>query len=146
MLGAVDHRRRAFVIYAVSILFASALVHHYYRLGGPYFEIPPTVQDHVWPTPFPSRDVILLSRRAADILPRGSTVTAVHPPQAPDHDVTLSLTAGGMMPHHRVVPATFMADPALRPRYVLAVRQELADPAYVLHTKIPDGWIYEVRP
>lgn len=134
------------IIYTATIVLAAALILRFHRLGGPYFRFPQTVQDHVWPVPFPSRDVILLARRAADILPRGSTVTAVRPAEAPHHDVTLALTATGMMPRHRVVPPVLSADRAALPRYVLAVREELVHPSYALLRTLPEGRIYELTP
>ena len=57
---AVRNRARAVVIYAVVLVFAAALVHRFIILGEPYFRFPKTVQDHVAPAPYPSRDVILL--------------------------------------------------------------------------------------
>lgn len=136
---------RSIIIYAGAVLFAAALVHRYHALGGPYFELPKTVQDHVAPTPYASRDVILLARAAAEIIPRGATVTAIQPSQAPDYDVTHYLTAVGMMPRHRVVaPAIDASDPMARPRFVLAVREPLANPHYRLYCVLPEGRIYEV--
>lgn len=40
------------IIYVAAIVFTAALVHRFHRLGGPYFQLPQTVQDHVWPEPF----------------------------------------------------------------------------------------------
>jgi hypothetical protein len=136
-------RARSAIVYAVAILFAAALVRRFDLLGGPYFAVPQTVQDHVAPVPFPSRDMILLARRAAEIVPRGATVTAIEPAQAPNYDVTLWLTATGMMPRHRVVPPEFDKAP---PRYVLAVREPFANPKYRLITELPEGRIYEAAP
>ncbi|MDP9360900.1 MAG: hypothetical protein M3P29_05545 [Acidobacteriota bacterium] len=136
---------RSVIVYAAVALFAAALVQRYHALGGPYFELPKTVQDHVAPTPFASRDVILLARAAAEIIPRGATVTAIQPSQAPDYDITHYLTASGMMPRHRVVPPTLTtSDPAKLPQYVLAVREPLTHPRYRLYRQIPEGRIYEV--
>jgi len=137
-----SERARAVVIYAAAALFALALLHRFYALGGPYFVFPKTVQDHVSPTPYPSRDVILLAGRAAEIIPRGATVTAIHPPEAPNFDVTLWMTAFGTMPRHRVVPPEF--DKAPPPQYVLAVRVPFADKRYRLITELPEGRIYEL--
>ena len=121
-----------------------ALVRHYASLGGPYFTFPETVQDHVWPEPFPSRDVIVLARRAARVLPRHVTVTAIQPSTAPNHDVTLFLPAAGMMPHQRIVPPKLDAARPALPQYVLTVRDDLAHDAYRVHSTWPEGKIYEV--
>ena len=134
-------RARTVIIYAASVIFAAALMQRFYKLGGPYFRPPLTVQDHVAPTPYPSRDVILLAQRAAELIPRGATVTAIEPAQAPEYDVTLWLTAVGMMPRHRVVPPDFAA--GAPPRFVLAVREPFANPAYRLMSELPEGRIYE---
>jgi hypothetical protein len=137
-------RARSIIVYAAALLFAVALVHRFIRLGGPYFEFPKTVQDHVAPVPYPSRDMILLAGRATRIIPRGATVTAIEPSQAPDYDPTLYLTAAGMMPRHRVIaPLLTPGDHAALPDYVLAVRLPLSHPAYHLFRTLPEGRIYE---
>lgn len=133
-------RARTAIVWIAAAIFAVALIHRFYRLGGPYFTFPETVQDHVAPVPYPSRDVILLADRAANIIPRGATVTAIEPSQAPNYDVTHWLTAVGMMPRHRVVPPEFDKAP---PQYVLAVRTPFANPSYRLITELPEGRIYE---
>jgi hypothetical protein len=102
------------------------------------------VQDHVAPTFYPSRDMILLSQVAADIVPRGATVTAIRPAEAPDYDITLYLTAGGIMSRHRVVPPDL--DAPSRPQFVLAVREPLTNPHYRLFRELPEGRIYEAIP
>ena len=137
-------RARTIVIYAAAALFAVALVRRFIVLGGPYFARPLTVQDHVAPVPYPSRDVILLAERAAEIVPRGATVTAIEPALAPNYDTTHWLTAAGMMPRHRVVPPELdgLVDRA-PPQYVLAVRQPFAHERYRLITELPEGRIYE---
>src|SRR5436305_5816238 len=83
---AVRNRAHAAIVYGAALLFAAALVHRFHALGGPYFTFPETVQDHVAPAPYASRDVILLARRAADIIPRGATVTALQPSLGPNYD------------------------------------------------------------
>jgi hypothetical protein len=135
-----SERARAAIIYAAAALFAAALIHHFFALGGPYFVFPETVQDHVAPQPFASRDVILLARRAAEIIPRGATVTALQPSLAPNYDVTHWMTAFGMMPRHRVI------SPDQLPQYVLAVREPFGDRRYKLITELPEGRIYQLAP
>ena len=135
------NRIRAAVAWSAAALLTMALVRHYAWLGGPYFAFPETVQDHVWPTQFASRDVIVLARHAATILPRNVTVTAIEPSLAPNYDVTHFLTAWGLLPHQRVVPPKF--DQEL-PQFVLAVRSDFPDARYRLHSTTPQGKIYEV--
>ena len=128
-------------------ILTGALIRQYAWLGGPYWRFPETVQDHVWPTTFASRDVIVLARHAARIVPRNATVTAIEPSLAPHYDVTHFLTAAGMMPHHRIVPPELdvkNSDRSALPQYVLAVRGEFVHAAYRLVYSGPDGRIYEV--
>lgn len=132
--------RRA-VIYAAAVIFAAALVHRFQSLGGPYFEFPDTVQDHVAVVRWPSADAIVLSRNAAKILPRGATVTILQPSAAPNYDATHYLTGVGLMPHQRVV----RPDLETRPDYVLALRDPLEHPAYRLFKEIEGGRIYQVQ-
>jgi hypothetical protein len=138
---------RSPIILLTSLLLAAALVHRFYTLGGPYFVAPVTVQDHVWPQPFPSRDVLVLAAKAERLLPRGETVTAIEPAQAPNYDVTLYLAAAGVMPRHHLLPPKFDAKldgGTALPRYVLAVREPFAHPSYRLLRELPEGRIYEV--
>lgn len=136
------NRARTVMIYAAAAVLAAALVHRFYELGEPYFVFPQTIQDHVARTPYPSRDVILLARRAAEIIPRGATVTALQPSTAPDWDVTHWMTAFGLMPRHHVVPPEFSKNP---PQYVLAVREPFVEARYRLISELPEGRIYELR-
>lgn len=135
-------RARAVMIYTAAAVLAAALVRHFHALGGPYFAFPQTIQDHVAPVPYPSRDIILLARRAAEIIPRGATVTALQPSLAPNFDVTHWMTAFGMMPRHHVVPPDL--ESAQPPQYVLAVREPFNEPRYRLMSELPAGRIYEL--
>lgn len=137
------HRARLTVAVVATLLLLAVTVRHFHWLGGPYFELPETVQDHVWPVPFASRDAIVLARKAAGLLPRGTTVTAFQPSTGPEYDVTHFLSAAGVMPHHRVLPPKLDGKTEL-PRYVLSVREELRHPAYKLLSSFPEGNIYEV--
>ncbi len=136
----MDNRARSIVIYGVSIVFAFALVHHYYVQGGPYFQIPVTILDHV-PHLASGRDMILLSRKAASLIPRGATVTAIDPSQAPNYDPPLYFTAAGILSRQHVVPPVL--DGGERPQYVLAVHKPLIHPAYRLFSSQPEGKIYK---
>ena len=128
---------RRIIIYAAAVIFAAALVRHFYNLGGPYFATPETIQDHVAKVPFPSRDAIVMCRRAALLIPRGATVTVLMPSQAPNYDITLCYTATGLMPHHKIVAPTADA------KYVISVREPFPDPRYRLLTEFPEGNVYE---
>jgi hypothetical protein len=132
---------RRLVIYAAAVVFAAALVHRFHSLGGPYFELPDTIQDHVAVVRWPSADAIVLSRNAAKLLPRGASVTILQPSQAPNYDATHYLTGVGLMPHQLVVKP----DLDRRPDYVLALREPLEHPAYRLFKEVEGGRIYQVQ-
>lgn len=128
--------RRA-VIYAAAAIFAAALVHRYYSLGGPYFAFPETVSQHVAPEPFASDYAIRLVRKAEPLLPRGASVTAFQPSMQRT-DLSVPLTAAGLLPRHQVL----WPDLSFRPDYVLAVREPLDAPEYRLIAEFPEGKVY----
>jgi len=132
-------RLRRFLIYATAAILAVALVRQFYRLGGPYFDAPETIQDHVARQRYPSRDAIVMARRAALLIPRGATVTVLMPSQAPNYDPTLYFTATGLMPRHTVV------QPGANPRYIITVREPLDDPSYSVQNEFDEGKIYVKR-
>jgi len=140
--SAAGRAGRRVVIVAAALVFAAAIVHRFHWLGGPYFEIPETIQDHVWPVRFPSRDAIVLSRRAEPLLPRDATVTILAPEEAPDYDQTHWLTGLGMLPRQHLVPQKF--DGPL-PQYVIAIHQEFPNPAYEKIHTFPEGFLYRKR-
>ncbi|HEX8172573.1 MAG TPA: hypothetical protein VF824_18705, partial [Thermoanaerobaculia bacterium] len=102
--------------------------------------IPETIQDHVWPTPFASRDAIVVCRRAAPLLPRGAEVTVLTPSEAPEYDQTHWLTGLGLLVHQHVVPQKL--DVPKPPEYVIAVRDPFPDPRYVRIAVFPEGGLY----
>jgi hypothetical protein len=132
-------RVRRILIYAAAAILAVALVRQFYKLGGPYFEAPETIQDHVAKETYPSRDAIVMARRAALLIPRGATVTVLLPSQAPNYDPTLYFTATGLMPRHSVVP------PSASPQYIITVREPLNDASYAVQNEFDEGKIYVKR-
>ncbi len=131
---------RRVVIYAAALVFAAATIHRFHWLGGPYFEFPGTIQDHVWPVRFPSADAIVLSRRAEPLLPRGATVTILKPSEAPDYDQTHWLTGLGMLPRQH--PVAQKVDET-KPAYVIAIHEEFAHPAYEKIATFKEGFLYK---
>jgi hypothetical protein len=132
---------RRVLVYAATIVFLAAIVHRFHWLGGPYFALPETIQDHVWPARFLSTDAILLSRRAEPLLRRGATVTLLAPSEAPHYDQTHWLTGLGLLTHQRVVPQKLEE----RPEYVIAIRAPLEHPGYRLVATFPEGYVYELK-
>lgn len=135
---------RTVILYAAATLLAAALVHRFHQLGGPYFEVPETIQDHISRERAHGIDAILLSKRAATVVPPGATVTVIRPSQKPNYDPTHFLTAAGMMPRHRVLPQVVDVDPADLPEYVLSIREPFEHPSYRLIAEVPEGKIYRV--
>ena len=130
------------VVYVSAGLMTLLLVRHFYVLGGPYFEFPQTVEDHV-DRVFPlSRDAIVMSRRAAPFLPRGATVTVLAPALAPNWDATHYLTGSGLLPHQHVVHPALIDSIDSRPDFVIAVRAPLNHAHYLLVHEFPEGKLY----
>lgn len=123
-------RLRRTIIYVAAAIFAVALVRHFYGLGAPYFAIPETIQDHVSVERPISRDMIVMARRAARLIPRGATVTV-------NGDWTLANIATGLMPQHAIVDQNG--------QYVITVRGSLNDPAYAVLHEFDEGKIYVRR-
>jgi hypothetical protein len=123
-------RLRGFAVNIAAAIFAVALVRHFYGLGPPYFAIPETIQDHVFVGPSKSRDAIVMTRRAALLIPRGATVTVLGDP-------TLRYIATGLMPHHTVV--------AGNAQFVITIGDPFDDPAYTVHSEFAEGRIYRRR-
>ena len=137
---------RRVVVYGAALLFLAVAVKHFHWLGGPYFEFPDTIQDHVYPVRFLSADAIVLSRRAEPLLPRGATVTILAPSEAPEYDQTHWLTGLGMLPRQHLVPQKLGGPPHTLPQYVIAIRDELVHPHYRLQTRFPEGFLYVRTP
>jgi hypothetical protein len=95
-------------VIAACVLLAAATALRLKRGGGPYFERPATVMDHVGTREHEIRGELLHLRDAARLVPHGATVSVV-----PD-DVPHYLTAVALLPEHRVVRG--------RGEYVLDVR------------------------
>lgn len=129
--------RRAVVLVAAAV-FAAALVHRFHSLGGPYFEFPETVSDHVSRHRFPSTDAILLVRRAEPLLRRGASVTAFQP-SLKDQEIAIVLTASGLLPRQHVLWPNL----DFHPDYILSVREPFASEKYRLIAEFPEGKVYE---
>ena len=123
-------RLRGLAIKIAAAIFAVALVRHFYGLGPPYFAIPETIQDHVSVEHLKSRDAIVMTRRAALLIPRGATVTV-------PGDPTLRYIATGLMPHHAVV--------AGNAQFVVTTGEPFNDPAYAVQSEFAEGRIYRRR-
>jgi len=137
---------RSITIYCSALVLTLLLVRHLRGLGGPYFEIPETIYDRVPGSPHLSRQAIVMSRRAAPLMPRGSSLTVIAP--APDgsfdannFDATFYMTADAQLPHHRVLHPT-LAEEEQWPDFVIALRNPLRHRGYRLVREFPEGRLY----
>lgn len=136
------------VIWGASLLLVAAFVQRLATRGGPYFERPRTVMDHVGPQRHEIADALEVLPEFAKILPRGATVTCfrpVHGEAAVDGNY---LPAVGMLPRQTVVPY-FAASPSTPKKelsdYVVAIREPFTHPEYELIAERPEGRLYRVR-
>jgi len=135
---------RKIVIYLCACWMTWLLIRDFQALGRPYFDIPETIFDHVLPVPPPTRDVIVLAREIAPLMPNGATLTVVQPALAPDYDFTDYLAAAGQLPRHRVLHPT-LAEGEPWPDFVLAIGAPLQHRGYALVREFPKGRLYAVR-
>jgi hypothetical protein len=144
-LPARELARRSFILLA-TVFFLAITAHRFYWLGGPWFEIPQTIQDHVYPVRFPSRDAIILCRRVEPILARGVEVTVLHPSQAPGYDQTHWLTGLGLLPKQNLVPPDLEGSSEHDlTDFVVAIAEPLPHESYHLVQQFPEGRLYEVN-
>jgi hypothetical protein len=137
---------RSITIYCSAVVLTLLLVRHLRGLGGPYFEIPETIYDRVQGAPHLSRQAIVMSRHAAPLMPRGSSLTVIAP--APDmsfdgnnFDVTLYMTADAQLPYHRVLHPS-LAEGESWPDFVIALGSPLQHRGYRLVREFPEGRLY----
>lgn len=137
---------RSITIYCSALLLTLLLVRHLRGLGGPYFEIPETIYDRVPGAPHLSRQAIVMSRHAAPLMPRGSTLTVIAPGpgndfDAKNFDATHYMTADAHFPHHRVVHPT-LEEGERWPDFVIALGNPLRHRGYRLVREFPEGRFY----
>src|SRR5689334_15744167 len=130
---ATDRTQKA-VVYTAVLLLGIALVVRLHSRGGPYFERPQTIVDHVGTGLHETREALLLLPKAAKVLPRGAHVTCFRPIDGQEHyDTPDFLTAVGLLEHQWVEPP-FTAGLIVPRRdlveYVVAVREPFTHPYY----------------
>lgn len=121
-----------------------SLVLHFHGLGGPYFEIPETVFDHVLVDPPLSRQAIVMARHAEPLMPRGATLTVIAPALAPNYDPTHYLATSGFLPRHNVLHPT-LAEGEPWPDFIIALGAPLDHRGYALVREFPEGRLYARR-
>jgi hypothetical protein len=138
------------VLTALALLLVAALVGRLYTRGGPYFERPETIVDHVGPGKHELRDALILLPKVRPLLPRGAEVTCFRPVNgwAPEGDTVNFFAAVGQLPHQNVVPpftAMFHVQRENLAEYVVAVRDPFTHPAYKELAAFPEGRLYRVQ-
>jgi len=88
---------RRIVFAAACVLLAAATVVRLYRGGGPYFQRPQTIVDHLGPREHEMHRELLKLQSAAKTIPRGARVSVI-----PD-DTPHYLAAIAALPDHVVV-------------------------------------------
>ena len=145
----MSHAERA-VLTVLALLLVAALAGRLYTRGGPYFERPRTIIDHVGREKHESRDALVLLPKVRPLLPRGAEVTCFRPLDgaAPEGDTSNFFAAVGQLPHQSVMPPfTAMNDVPRKNlvEYVIAIRVPFTHPAYKEIATFPEGRLYQVQ-
>ena len=135
------------------LLLVVATVVRLWLRGGPFFDAPQTIVEHVERTERevgnPLRAPLLVIPRLARFLPRGATVTSFRPLDGRERDDGASfLTAVGQLPRNRVLPPFSARLETPRPElveYVIAIDGPFTHPAYRLVAEVPRGRLYKVE-
>ena len=142
MVAIVSRTARA-VVYVSSAAMMLLLVERLHWRGGPYWEVPETVFDHVDRGELPlSRQAIVMCEHVAPLLPRGASITVVAPALAPNWDATHYLTASGLLPHQYVRHPMF-GEGEPRADFVITLGRPLDHYGYRLVRQWPEGWLYQ---
>ena len=137
---------------AVLLLTAATIVRLAAR-GGPYFQIPQTVMDHVdrLDAPYvvnPTRTPLAVIPKLARFIPRRTEVTCFRPVFGREqYDVPSFLTAIGQLPRNRVLPPFAVSLDTPREQlteYVIAIDEPFTHPSYRLIAQVPRGRLYRV--
>ena len=136
------------VMLVASVALVVALVLVLGARGGPYFNHPVTVVEHVARQKHDTRDALLLLPRVRPLLPRGATVACFHPVNGKwQYDAASFHAAIGQLPQQFVLPAFSAAEGIPKEtmvRYVVALDTPFTNPSYRLVQEFPDGRLYEV--
>lgn len=136
------------MVAAATVILLITCIQRLYSRGGPYFEEPLTILDHVAPVRDETRDALLLLPKVRPLLPRGAEVTCFRPVNGEQqYDMAKFFAAVGQLPAQVVLPP-FVAGATL-PRqslveYVIAVDEPFNHPAYRVVAEFPEGRLYKV--
>ena len=138
------------VLAVLALLLTAALAGRLYTRGGPYFERPATIVDHVGPGKHEVRDALVLLPKVRPLLPRGAEVTCFRPVDgwAPEGDTPNFFAAVGQLPYQNVMPPFTAMIGTPRPNlveWVVAVREPFTHPDYKEVAAFPEGRLYRVQ-
>ncbi len=135
---------------AACLLLLASLVQILAARGGPYFDRPATVVEHVFPERHEARDALLALPLARRLLPRGATVVCFYPIKGKWRlDVPNLHTAVAELPDQFIVPAYAASEDIPKSNlatYVLAIDGEFTHPGYRVIAEFPTGRLYQVIP
>jgi hypothetical protein len=133
---------------AASAVLLAALVFILYDRGGPYFERPPTVVEHVFREKHETRDALLALPLVRPLLPRGAKVTCFRPSNGKwQWDVPNLHAAVVSLPQQFVVPGFAASEDIPKydlAQYVIAINEPFASPDYRLVAEFPTARLYKV--
>ncbi len=143
-------RKERAVLGILALLLLAALAGRLYTRGGPYFERPQTIVDHVGPGKHPLHDALVLLPKVRPLLPRGADVTCFRPVDgwAPEGDTDNFFAAIGQLPYQNVLPPfTAMQTTKLQDLvpYAIAVREPFTHSDYREIAAFPEGRLYKVQ-
>ncbi|PYQ50413.1 MAG: hypothetical protein DMF59_10875 [Acidobacteria bacterium] len=123
------------IVAGATLILLIAFIARLYTRGGPYFQRPLTIVDHVGPGKHETRDALLLLPKVRPLLPRGARVTCFEPGNRdtmPDF-----FAAVGQLPRQIVVSPN-----GDLPEYVIAIRQPFTNTSYRVIAQFPEGRLY----
>jgi hypothetical protein len=134
---------------ALSVLLLLAFVYVLYARGGPYFDRPATVVEHVYPKKHDTRDALLLLEDIRPLLPRGAQVACFSPDAEGKfrNDTASFHAAVAALPYQMVLPPFSAAEGIPKntlAEYVVAVDNPFTHPDYRLEAEYPTGRLYKV--
>jgi hypothetical protein len=124
------------IVAIATLILLMALINRFYTRGGPYFERPATIVDHVGPDKHKTRDALILLPKVRPLLPRNARVTCFRPDN-PDTAPEF-FAAVGQLPQQ-----TVLAPSSPLPEYVIAIWRPMQNPAYRLVAEFYEGRLYK---
>ena len=131
------------------LLLIPAFVYVLYDRGGPYFDEPASIVEHVTRQKHDTRDALLLLEDIRPLLPNGAQVACFSPDRDGKfrNDTASFHAAVAALPRQVVLPAFSAAEGIPKEtlvEWVVAVDNAFTHPAYHLEAEYPTGRLYKV--